>query len=152
MNNNNLFRENGKLKNKCFMTLKEELNALRPLIGMESEEFYTRVEHIAKTYTSEEDKQQISDFMDENLNQIDKEISEMEEKCIKLQLQNVSEIISLSFIAKKYFGKTKNWLYQRINENTVNGKPCRFTKEELERFNYALKDISEKIGSLKLSY
>lgn len=134
------------------MTLQEELTVLRPLMGMESDEFYSRVEYIAKTYTSEEDRKQISDFMDENLNQLDEDIADMEEKCIKLQLQDVSEIISLSFVAKKYFGKTKNWLYQRINGNTVNGKPCRFTKEELDKFNYALKDISEKIGSLRLSY
>lgn len=134
------------------MTLQEELTALRPLMGMESDEFYSRVEYIAKTYTSEEDRKQISDFMDENLNQLDEDIADMEENCIKLQLQDVSEIISLSFVAKKYFGKTKNWLYQRINGNTVNGKPCRFTKEELDKFNYALKDISEKIGSLRLSY
>jgi len=58
----------------------------------------------------------------------------------------------LSFIAKHYFGKTKEWLYQRINGNVVNGKPCRFTAEELDRFNHALKDISQKIGSLRLSY
>lgn len=134
------------------MTLKEELTALRPFMGTESEEFYTRVERIARTYTSEEDKKLIAGFMDENLNQIDRELAELEEKCLKLQLQDVSEMISLSFIARKYFGKTKEWLYQRINGNVVNGKPCRFTREELDKFNYALKDISEKIGSLRLSY
>lgn len=134
------------------MTLKEELNTLRPLFGTESEEFYTRVEHISKTFTGEQDKKEISAFMDECLNSIEKEVDHLEEQCIKLQLQEVSEIISLSWIAKKYFGKTKNWLYQRINGNIVNGKPCRFTNEELETFNHALKDISQKIGSLSISY
>ena len=134
------------------MTLKEELDALRPLMGTESGEFYSRVKHIADTYTSEGDKKMIADFMDECLNEISGEIAGMEERTIKLQLQNISEIISLSFIAKHYFGKTKEWLYQRINGNVVNGKPCRFTAEELDRFNHALKDISQKIGSLRLSY
>ena len=134
------------------MTLKEELDALRPLMGTESGEFYSRVKHIAGTYTSEGDKKMIADFMDECLNEISSEIAGMEERTIKLQLQNISEIISLSFIAKHYFGKTQAWLYQRINGNVVNGKPCRFTAEELDRFNHALKDISQKIGSLRLSY
>lgn len=133
------------------MTLKEELNALRPFFGIESDEFYTRVEHISKTYTSEEDKKEISAFMDRCINNIEKDINHLEEQCIKLQLQEVSEIISLAWIAKKYFGKTKNWLYQRINGNVVNGKPCRFTNEEIEIFNNALKDISQKIGSLSLT-
>ena len=103
------------------MTLKEELDALRPLMGTESGEFYSRVKHIAGTYTSEGDKKMIADFMDECLNEISSEIAGMEERTIKLQLQNISEIISLSFIAKHYFGKTKEWLYQRINGNVVNG-------------------------------
>lgn len=90
------------------MTLKEELDALRPLMGTESGEFYSRVKHIADTYTSEGDKKMIADFMDECLNGISGEIAGMEERTIKLQLQNISEIISLSFIAKHYFGKRKN--------------------------------------------
>ena len=80
------------------MTLKEELDALRPLMGTESGEFYSRVKHIAGTYTSEGDKKMIADFMDECLNGIGGEIAGMEERTIKLQLQNISEIISLSFI------------------------------------------------------
>ena len=135
------------------MTLKEELDALRPLMGTESGEFYSRVKHIADTYTSEGDKKMIADFMDECLNGISGEIAGMEERTIKLQLQNISEIISLSFIAKHYFGKTKEWLYQRINGNIVNGKKARFTDNELKTFLNALNDVSEMIHqtSLKIS-
>lgn len=55
-------------------------------MGTESGEFYSRVKHIAGIYTSEEDKKMIADFMDECLNGIDDEITEMEERTIKLQL------------------------------------------------------------------
>jgi hypothetical protein len=68
------------------ITLREELEDLRPLMGTESGEFYSRVKHIAGIYTSEEDKKMIADFMDECLNGIDDEITEMEERTIKLQL------------------------------------------------------------------
>ena len=79
-------------------------------------------------------------------------IERAEEAILRDKLGELPEAISFSYIAKKYFGKSRNWLYQRINGNVVNGKPCRFTAEELDRFNHALKDISQKIGSLRLSY
>lgn len=134
------------------MALNDELLALKPLLGTDAPEFYTKVKDIASRYTSDEDKKMIADFISGQLYSLDEKLDIMEEKALKLQLQEISEIISLSWIAKKYFGKTKNWLYQRINGNVVNGKPCRFTPEEIEIFNHALKDISQKIGSLSLSY
>lgn len=134
------------------MALNDELLALKPLLGTDAPEFYTKVKDIASRYTSDEDKKMIANFISGQLHSLDEKLDIMEEKALKLQLQEISEIISLSWIAKKYFGKTKNWLYQRINGNVVNGKPCRFTPEEIEIFNHALKDISQKIGSLSLSY
>ena len=122
------------------------------MFGTESEEYYSRVENIAKKYTTDEDKKEINAFMTELLNDIGDEMDQVKQDCIKLQLQDVSEIISIAWIAKTYFGKTKNWLYQRINGNIVNGKACRFTDEEIDIFNRALQDISKKIGSLNISY
>ncbi|HHT22511.1 MAG TPA: DUF5053 domain-containing protein [Bacteroidales bacterium] len=63
---------------------------------------------------------------------------------IKAQMEAMSEIISMSYIAKTYFNKTKSWLSQRINGLNVNGKPASFTDEELETLNFAFKDISKK--------
>lgn len=139
-------------KNNIYMTLKDELQALRPLLGTDSPEFYDRMKDIAARYTSEEDKMAISDFVSERLQEVDKKIDSIEENAIKLQLQEVAEIVSLSYLAKKYFNKSRSWLYQRLNGNIVNGKPARFTEEELATFNNALQDISKKIGSLSISY
>ena len=134
------------------MTLKEELLTLKPLLGTDSPEFYDKVRDIASRYNSEEDKKVIADFVSERLQNIDKELNVIEENAIKLQLQEVAEIVSLSYLAKKYFNKSRAWLYQRLNGNIVNGKPARFTNEELQTFNNALLDISKKIGSLNISY
>lgn len=71
---------------------------------------------------------------------------------IKEQLSEMSEIVSMSYIAKTYFNKTRSWMSQRINELDVNGKPVRFSPEELETLNVAFKDISQKIGSFRVSY
>ena len=70
---------------------------------------------------------------------------------LKQKMQDVIPAISLVYIAKTYFNKTDAWLYQRINGNVVNGKPARFTKEEMDIFKSALNDLSRKIGSLSVS-
>ena len=70
---------------------------------------------------------------------------------IKQKMQDVIPAISLVYIAKTYFNKTDAWLYQRINGNTVNGKPASFTEQELEKLKFAINDLSKKLGSLSTS-
>lgn len=134
------------------MTLHNELKELKSLFGTDSPKFEELAKRISSTYTSPEDRKAIEEFMDGLISETQEEIDQLEENVIRLQLQEISEIISLSYLAKTYFGKTKSWIYQRINGNIVNGKPCRFTESELATLNNALKDISDKIGSLSISY
>lgn len=79
-------------------------------------------------------------------------ISRADEAILRDKLGELPEAISFSYIAKKYFGKSRNWLYQRINGYNVNGKKARFTENEFQTFQNALKDISAMINqtSLKL--
>lgn len=70
---------------------------------------------------------------------------------IKDQMSEISEIISMSYIARTYFNKTKSWLSQRINELNVNGKPAQFTQEEIEILNAAFQDISKKTGAFRVT-
>ena len=59
-----------------------------------------------------------------------------------VRLGEVANIISLSYISKKYFGKTRQWLYQRLNGNMVNGKRAKFTDDERKILSKALDEIS----------
>ena len=70
---------------------------------------------------------------------------------MKQKMEDVIPAISLVYIAKTYFNKTDAWLYQRINGNIVNGKPASFTSQELDKFKFALNDLSGKLGSLSIS-
>jgi len=72
---------------------------------------------------------------------------EAQEYIIKEKLKDILGIISASYIAKNYFNKTTAWFYQRLNNNIVNGKQARFSKEEIEVLRHALKDISCKINN-----
>ena len=80
-----------------------------------------------------------------------KTLSDAKELKIKEQLSQISEIISMAYIAKTYFNKSKSWLSQRINEFDVNGKPAKFMPEEIETLNFAIKDISSKLGTVRIS-
>jgi len=71
---------------------------------------------------------------------------------IKEQIQEMQEIVSMSFIAKTYFNKTKSWMSQRVNELNVNGKPAKFTPEEINTLNEAFKDISRKVGEFHIKF
>ncbi|GHT04862.1 hypothetical protein AGMMS49525_11700 [Bacteroidia bacterium] len=54
--------------------------------------------------------------------------------------------ISVSYLAKNYFNKSPQWFYQRLNGNSVNGKPAKFTPNELMKLRDSLTDISTKIN------
>ncbi|MDR1985107.1 MAG: DUF5053 domain-containing protein [Prevotellaceae bacterium] len=85
-------------------------------------------------------------------NSINNSIRAAQELAIKEQLKPISKIISIAYIAKEYFGKSREWLYQRINGYNVNGKPARFTEDELTTLNNALKEVGKTISSINISY
>lgn len=70
---------------------------------------------------------------------------EVHEVSLRQSLEFVLKSVSLSFIAREYFGKSHAWLSQRINGNKVNGKPAQFTDEERETLRLALRDIAARI-------
>lgn len=73
---------------------------------------------------------------------------------VKNILGETTEMLNLSYIARRYFGKDRTWLYQRLNRSVVNGKPAAFTEAELQTLSDALNKISHIIQqtSTKLIY
>lgn len=69
-------------------------------------------------------------------------------------LGETAEMLNLSYIARRYFGKERSWLYQRLNQSIVNGKPAAFTEAELRILSDSLKEISHIIQqtSVKLTH
>lgn len=102
-------------------------------------------------YTSSEDKETIRKHLLGELADIKSEMADInKELTVKEQLKDISEVVSLSYIAKKYFGKSRAWLYQRINGNSVRGQVYKLSQEEIDILNFALRDISNKLGSLSI--
>ncbi|MCL2651450.1 MAG: DUF5053 domain-containing protein [Candidatus Azobacteroides sp.] len=77
--------------------------------------------------------------LDDKMEEAKKVLKEID---LKIEMMEISQYVSLAMIAKNYFGKSKNWLYQRIYGYNVNGKPAKFILEERGKLSLALEDIS----------
>lgn len=73
---------------------------------------------------------------------------QLEELTIKEKMGEAAKVLSMSYIAQKYFGKTRSWLSHKLNGDVVNGKAVSFTDEEMNTLRFAFTDISKMIGSL----
>lgn len=76
---------------------------------------------------------------------------EQNNNTIAEQLGDINNMISKSYVARAYFGKSRYWLSQKLNGNIVNGKPAKFTPAELETLRGALRDMSEQLEKMSNS-
>lgn len=81
---------------------------------------------------------------------IQESIDEINGIIIRRQLEDILQFMSLAYIAKQYFGKSRQWLYQRVNGTIVNGKPARFTNQEIDILNAAIQDMGNRLLSTKV--
>lgn len=59
---------------------------------------------------------------------------------------DVANALSWSYIAKAYFGKDPTWLYHKLNQTMVNGKPAAFTQNELIVLADSLENLSLQLS------
>ncbi len=98
---------------------------------------------------SKEDEKLFVEAMMMSVEDTVRKATDLSEKVkVREQLGDIVEVLPLSYIAKHYFKKSRSWLYQKINGYNVNGKPACFSEEERKIFNFAIQDISKKIGSV----
>lgn len=135
------------------MDIKKQLNDLQALLDSGvTPEAYAMMTDIKNHASTDEDRAAIDYFISSNIKRLSRDVNDIHEETLKLQLGTISEMINLSYVARTYFNKSRGWLSQRLNGNEVNGKPARFTEAELKTFNDALADMSRIIGSNRLSY
>ncbi len=126
--------------------LHEDLKKLMSLSG--TDKFDAELKHLRSVYTKDDEKAEIKKFIINGLNDTKQEIKALN---VKMQLAEITEFINMSYIAKHYFNKSKQWLSQRINGNVVSGKPRFLSEKEKETLNFALQDLSNKIKSVQVS-
>lgn len=130
-------------------TLKDDLLKMDTLHG---EELDAHLIEMKALYIKPEEKEAIRKHLDAELNAIENRVGSLDKSItIREQMNEIIDLIPISYIAKNYFGKSRAWLYQRINGYRVRGRVYTLNDKEIETFNKALKDISNKIGSLSVS-
>jgi hypothetical protein len=67
------------------------------------------------------------------------------ETTIRVKLEEILGIVSMAYVARHYFHKSKFWFSQKLNGNLKNGAPSTFTEDELKTLAFALEDISVKL-------
>lgn len=137
-------------------TLQEELKELGAIMNATTDENDTRYQekflYIKEIYTTSEDAEAIADFMLSRFDSLNNKVEEFKKQLsIQEQFEQVKDIVSVSYIAKNYFGKSAAWLQQRIYGYKVRGKVYSLSNEDVNTFNHALQDISKRIGSLQIS-
>lgn len=135
--------------------MEELLKELQEMSALKDDASLEKAKEIRAKYNSPEEKEIIVRYMNGELKCIENGIKEVDAKLdrmlsIKEQVKEISEIVSLKYIAKNYFGKSASWLSQRINGSPVRGKIYFLKESELNILNAALQDIGKKLGSLSI--
>lgn len=134
----------------------DKLNELKSVMGKEDAQSQARFAELAAELKSasltDEEQAAFNEWYRTGMDELGQELDRIERKAsIREQLEGTMELIPVSYIAKKYFGKSASWLYQRINGNKVRGRVYTLNDEQKATFNDALQDIANQIRSFSIA-
>lgn len=66
----------------------------------------------------------------------------------ELKESDVMNILNGSYIARRFFGRSRAWFSKKLNHNLQNGKPDDFTPDERKRLADALRVLSFELEEL----
>ncbi|MDE6296181.1 MAG: DUF5053 domain-containing protein [Muribaculaceae bacterium] len=67
---------------------------------------------------------------------------------VDLGSEDIAKVLKVSYIAKRFFGRSRSWLCHKLNNDIVNGKHEGFTIEERNKLKSALVTIACEIQNL----
>jgi len=132
------------------MNARQEIESLKKeFVSLNTEEerqaFDIKFKNHIASKTKDEKKEFADAFVDSAREQVEKTRKFCDEVTIRLKLEEVLGVVSMAYIAREYFHKSKAWFSQKLNGNIKNGIISSFSEEELKILSFALEDISEKI-------
>ena len=108
------------------------------LFNLEKDQFVKEVFELAQT---EEVKKLADQTIEHYKNHPEKQVLELKE-------QDIMRVLKVSYIAERFFGRSRSWLTHKLNHDIVNGKRSDLTKEEREKLKDALDTIAWEIQIL----
>ena len=133
---------------KTLFKMKDLSCELKKMDAYSGIEYAQQIIELYKEFPNNE--KQIDEYIENRVNAVVASADEAIAMGVRCQLGEITKVLSLSYIAETYFNRSRQWLNQRINGGIVNGKPAKFINEQLMTFNNALRDISQKIGSVNI--
>lgn len=67
---------------------------------------------------------------------------------VDLKREDISKVLKVSYIAERFFGRSRSWLCHKLNNDIVNGKRDGFTIDERKKLKEALDTIAYEIQIL----
>ena len=130
------------------MNVKEIMNGyFAASSAAEKSEIETKLLNDFEKLSSEEKELVRIMFLDDFDDRAKKSLEKID---ISIKMLQVSQYVSLAYIADRFFGKSRQWLNNRLKGNLVNGKPASFTRDEIKRLSAALVQISDEIRTTAL--
>ena len=65
-----------------------------------------------------------------------------------LRDSDIMRVLNASYIAERFFGKSKSWFSQKLNNHIKNGSPSEFSQSEIETLRNALYTISIELQEI----
>ena len=124
----------------------KEMGTLMGKTDVRSEQRRQEIALWFKDNSTPENDALFDDFLTKGVGQVAEDL-----ESIRHQLEaDEYKLLPLSYIATHYFGKSKAWLYQRVNGLKVRGHRYTLNEEQRAIFNDAVQDISRRIGSISI--
>lgn len=87
-------------------------------------------------------------IFDETLARLKRDGMAPDKIVLDLQREDIGKVLKMSYIAERFFGRSRSWLCHKLNNDIVNGKRDGFTIEERKKLKEALDTIAYEIQIL----
>lgn len=129
--------------------LAEKLEQMKAkFMTLESDEerlAYTKdMEDFVSSY-NEEERKVLGEIFLEGANQACQSAENLYDDVLRNHLEDIYDVVSWSYIARYYFGKSRSWICQRVNGLRIHDKMVQFTSDEKKILFTALQDLSNRI-------
>ncbi len=85
---------------------------------------------------------------DETLSRLKRGVPGADRMVTELREQDIMKVLKASYIAERFFGKSRSWICHKLNHDIRNGKPDDFSPEEKQTLKAALDTIAQEIQTL----
>lgn len=109
---------------------------MKDLENLENDQFVKEIFELAQT-------EEVQKMADEAIANFKREYNPVE-----LKEQDIFKVLNASYIAERFFGKSRYWISQKLNHNIKNGKEAKFTPDEYVKLKNALETIAMELQEL----